>query len=136
MSDFIHKGIVQKRSGNSLEIEIVDGLECSSCSHKGSCHISDSNSDLLEVETTDKHFKEGDNVSIHLSGQKAISALFWGYLFPFIILMTSVIVFSLFFSEGVAGGITLLVLSVYYLLIYLNKKYFSKKFDLKVSKMS
>lgn len=132
MSEIIHNGIVHKRSDNNLEIEIVDGAACSTCSQKGACTIADSNGDLLPIQSNTEGFKEGDSVSIHLSFRTAFSALFWGYLFPFIILMTSVVVFSLFFEEGIAGLLALGLVLVYYLIIYLNNKYFSKKFELEI----
>lgn len=40
MSEILHTGIVRKKNNNEVEVEIVDGAECSTCSLHGACNIS------------------------------------------------------------------------------------------------
>ena len=135
MNEIVHKGIIRKKDKNNLEVEIVDGAECSSCSLNGACNIAETRDKILQIQVEDSSFKSDEQVSVHLSAQTAFSALFWAYLFPFIIILVSVVVLSNYFSEAVAGVSSLIFLLVYYGLIYLNKKYFNTKFKLEIRKI-
>jgi len=135
MSEIIHTGIVNKKSDDSIEVQIIDGVECSSCSLKGACSIADSSDKMVKVQEGDTVFMQGERVQVEMSAQMAFSAMFWGYIFPFIVLLSSVVILSLFYSEGVAGLTALAFLSIYYLLVYLNKNYFDKKFRLKIKRL-
>ena len=134
MSEILHTGIVRKKNNSEVEVEIVDGVECSTCSLHGACNISETREKFVRVVSDDTDFQEGETVKIQMSHQMAFRALFWAYLFPFIIVIFSIIIISLFVNELVAGLVSILFLFIYYFLIYINKQYFNKIFQLKIKR--
>ena len=132
MNQITHKGIISKKCLHNVSVELIDSVECSSCSLKGACGVADVKEESLLINTSDDIFQNGDIVKVEMSHQMAFSALFWAYIFPFIILLTSVIVLSFFYSEGIAGLVSLFLILVYYAIIYFNKNIFNKKFQLKI----
>ena len=132
MNQITHTGIISKKGLNNVFVDLVDGTECSSCSLKGACGVADVKEESLIIQNNDDIFQHGDIVKVQMSHQMAFSALFWAYIFPFIILLASVIVLSYFYSEGVAGLVSLSFVLIYYTIIYFNKNIFNKKFQLKI----
>jgi len=135
MSEIVHKGILKKTKDGKMEVQITDGVECESCSIKGACNVGETRDNKVTVDAEMLDFKDGEMVSVHLSESLAFSALFWAYVFPFIVLFVTLIILSSFMSEAMAGLISLVFLALYYLFIYLNKNYFNKKFSLKINKL-
>jgi sigma-E factor negative regulatory protein RseC len=134
MSGIVHKGIIRKDESGAINVELLDGLECESCSIKGSCQLGGTRDNVLKIDRVDAEYKEGEMVEVELSSGMAFGALFWAYIFPFIIMITGLIVMSNFVSEGIAGLMALAFLGLYYLGVYLNKQYFEKKFELKINR--
>jgi len=132
MDEIIHKGIVINCDKNIVELKIIDNINCSSCSMKNACITSEAKNNNLFVEVNNTVFRKGETVKIYLSEKLAFSAVVWGYIFPFLILLTSVIILSFYFSDAITGGISLLFLALYYLGVYYNQSYFSKKFNFKI----
>ncbi len=119
-----HKGIVKQASSKKLIVSIITNSSCASCEAKGSCSSSEIEEKEIEVRKFDDIYKVGEQVVVFLKESLGFRALFLGYLLPFIVLMTTLIIFtSLGFSEGTAGLIALGSLLPYYTILYfLNKK--------------
>ena len=135
MSAIVHKGIIRRTAEGLTEVELVDGMECESCSVKGACQIGEVRDKVLPVDSS-VAYQEGEMVSVELSSQMAFGALFWAYIFPFIVLITGLILLSLFLNEALSALIALAFLAIYYFLVYLNKDYFDKKFQLKINRLN
>src|SRR5210317_1428109 len=99
MGEIIHKGIVRKTVDGKLEVALIDGLECESCHIKGACNIGETRDNKVRMLEEHEGFEAGEEVSVHLSNELAFSALFWAYIFPFIVLFGALIILSLFMSE-------------------------------------
>lgn len=134
MSGIVHKGIIRKREDGSTSVELVDAVNCEACSVKGSCQMGESRENVFKVDHSQDTFRDGDSVEVELSSQMAFGALFWAYIFPFIVLFAGLVIMTQFVSEGMAGLIALAFLGLYYYLVYLNKSYFDKKFQLKIKR--
>lgn len=132
MSEITHKGIITQIEGKIAEVLITDNISCEACGAKDAC-ISGGKKDqhfLLDIDKPE--YKIGDSVIVSLSQASALTAVVWAYLFPFIVLMSSIIIFSLFFHELLAAIISFSMLAVYYFLLYISKDYFNKKYRLKL----
>lgn len=134
MSGIAHKGIIRKHEDGSTRVELVDAVNCEACSIKGSCQMGESRENVFEVNNREGMYRDGENVEVELSSQMAFGALFWAYIFPFIVLFAGLVIMTNFVSEGMAGLISLAFLALYYVLVYLNKSYFDKKFQLKIKR--
>jgi sigma-E factor negative regulatory protein RseC len=62
-------------------------------------------------------------------GQKAV---FWAYIFPFLLMLATLLTSSLFLQEWLAGVLSLLILLPYYGTLYALKDYFKKTFRITV----
>jgi sigma-E factor negative regulatory protein RseC len=132
MSEIIHKGIITRIEDKIAEVLITDNISCEACGAKDAC-ISGGKKDqhfLIEIEKSD--YKIGDSVIVSLSQTSALTAVVWAYIFPFVVLMFSIIIFSVFFNELIAAIISFTMLGVYYFLLYILKDYFNKKYRLKL----
>ncbi len=132
MSKMTHTGTIKTIVDQVAQVVIDDNLDCAACSIKGSCSVINSNKDILKINVDKTGFKTGEKVEIIMSSQMAFFALFWAYIFPFIILISGVIVLSFYVDEGIAGLISILILIIYYLMLFLYRKYFNKRFNLKI----
>jgi len=129
-----HTGIVKNVEDGKVVVSIVSKASCISCSLKNVC----SASDLKEKETVvdmpgAPEYSPGENVTLELSQSAGNWAVAIGYFFPFIVLMLSLILFlNAGLDQGVAGILSLAMLIPYYLVIYLLKGYFRKRFKTKI----
>lgn len=130
----MHRGIIRKTQEGSTLVELVDGVECEACSIKGSCQMGETRENVFKVDFESEAYKDGEMVEVELSSSLAFSALFWAYIFPFLVLFTGLVIMTNFLNEGLSGLIALAFLAIYYLMVYLNRKYFDKKFQLKINR--
>jgi sigma-E factor negative regulatory protein RseC len=131
MSGIVHKGIIRKGENGTTQVELLDAVNCDACSAKGGCQLGAARDHVYQLEQAGD-YRDGDLVEVELSEQLAVGALFWAYLFPFIVLFAGLVILLQFFSEGLAGLIAIVFLAIYYIMVYLNKRYFEKKFQLKI----
>jgi len=135
MGEIIHRGIVERTAGGDLQVQMTDGLECESCTIKGACHIGESRDTSIRISDAHMDFREGEEVTVHLSTQLAFRALFWAYIFPFIIMVGGLVILSIYLTEAMAGLVSIGFLAIYYLVIYLSKSYFDREFSLKINRL-
>ncbi|HAY70577.1 MAG TPA: hypothetical protein DCX89_01680, partial [Saprospirales bacterium] len=127
---------LRKNAAGKLEVEITDQVECSTCHVKGSCSAGSAREKTFPVEYRYDDIEPGDLVSVHLSVKTAFKALFWAYIFPLILLLATIIVSSIVFSELLTGLIAISSLVIYYTIIYLAKNYFNKEFSLNIKRLN
>ena len=132
MNEISHKGVVIKIESGIAEVEISGNVDCDACGIKKSCIAIGNKDNRFFVDTAGQDFGTGDQVEMLISKSSAMNAVLWAYVFPFIVLMVSIIVFYDFMGELAAALAALVVVAVYYLFVYLNKRFFEKKFRLKI----
>lgn len=133
---YIHSGIVSKMNGSSLIISLDDNVHCESCRAKGTCGISDSGSKEVEVPHTNDSFTLNEHVNVVLKKGLGLKAVFWAYIFPFLLMIATLIISSAFLIEWMAGLLSLLILIPYYLLLYVLRNAFKKTFKISIVKFS
>ena len=131
-SVFVHSGVVSHIQGRSIIVSLDQNVHCESCSAKGACGVSDSASKEVEVINPDGKFKLNDPVKVTLRKNLGQKAIFWAYIFPFILMLLTLVISSLFLEEWIAGLLSLLILVPYYAMVYANKNYFQKTFRISI----
>lgn len=117
-----HTGIIKEVTPHSLIVSIVNQSACSSCHAKGACSVSDIQEKEIEVFNWKNTYKPGAMVTVLFRESSGMKALLLGYMFPFLLLIiTLIIAISVTGHEIMSGLIALLVLVPYYLILYLNK---------------
>ena len=93
-NSFIHSGIVSKMTDHSVIVSLSENVHCESCRAKGTCGVSDAVSKEIEVPISDLSFQLNETVSVQLKRQLGFQAVFWAYVFPFILVISTLIVCS------------------------------------------
>lgn len=137
-----HSGAISKITNSTITVSLEANINCEGCKAKAACGVSESSSKEIEIENpnqleqTKERFTLNEEVAVEMQEELGLKAVFWAYLFPFILLVSVLVLASLFFSEGQAGLIALSVLVPYYVLLYLLHAFFKKKFKVSILKMT
>lgn len=124
-----HTGIVKEIGARGIKVGIVVQSGCASCQIKGSCTMSEQTDKELEIDCNPKTFELGQQVIIHLNSSQGMHALFLGYILPFLVLLTVMIITSkVTNNEGIIGLAALASLVPYYAFLYLFNNRIKKKF--------
>jgi len=129
-----HPGRVVKIEEKSVTVEIIAVSACATCHAKGMCSMSEMKEKLIQVKLPENRtITVGDQVILEMSQANAFKALWWAYLLPFVILMTSLVVFTnVLSSQGVAGLLSLGMLVPYYLILKFMQPYLNKSITFKI----
>jgi len=112
---FVHSGVISKIAGGSIIVSLEQNIHCDSCRAKAACGISESNTKEVEIMNSIDSFKINEHVNVVLKRTLGFKAVFWAYVFPFILVFSSLIITSGFLKEWLAGILSLLILVPYYL---------------------
>lgn len=128
-----HTGFITSVSDQVIEASVVVSSACSGCHASGACGVSDSSSRTITIEQFQGSYKVGDFVNIVGAQSIGMSAVLFAYVLPFIaVLITLIVSLQLGASDLKAGVFSLLVLPPYYLIIYLFKGRFEKKYTFRI----
>lgn len=129
-----HDGIIRHISEEIISVMIVSKASCASCQVKGACSASDMEEKNVDVKRSmHHHYKVGDKVIVMMDQSLGTWAVMYGYVFPFLVLLFGLILFTqILDSEGLAGLLALLLLVPYYLVLYLSRKRMDRKFQFRI----
>jgi sigma-E factor negative regulatory protein RseC len=123
-----HEGIVQRNEGNAVIVSISSASACSGCHAEGSCTMSGKEEKIIEVHGR-YNVNPGDLVTILMKQSIGFAAIFLGYVLPFIIVITVLIVMiSLKVPELLSGLTSIAILIPYYIILYLFRRRINAKF--------
>ncbi len=131
-----HEGIVSKISEKTITISLKGNVNCEGCKAQSACGVSDSNDKEIEVINATQSYKINEPVNVLLKRELGLKAVFWAYVFPFILMFIVLVVTSFFFKEWIAGLISLFVLIPYYLMLYISKDRFQRAFQVSILKFN
>lgn len=79
----------------------------------------------------------GQEVTVNFKESSGFTALFWGYILPFIlVLFTLIITLEITNNELTAGMLSLIVLVPYYILLYLFRHRLKKVFKFEIEEIN
>ena len=131
-----HEGVVSKITNDVVTISLKGNINCEACNAKAACGVSESNSKEIEVSNSTQPLRLNENVEVLLNKSLGLKAVFWAYVFPFILMMTVLLIASNLFKEWIAGLLSIAVLIPYYLMLYVLRSTFQKAFKLSILKMA
>ena len=131
-----HPGEIERIDGEKLYVNILSKSACSSCHAKGACSVSDMENKIVEIwKDADEDYQIGQEVTVFMKKSLGPKAVYFGYLYPFIVVLVSLIVLiSVTGHEGISALISLALLAPYYLVLYKLKDKMSKTFEFKIRK--
>ena len=129
-----HPGYVREVNGNKAKVMIISKSGCASCEINGSCSVSDVDEKIIDVElNAGQNFKAGSQVTVEMKQSQGTWAVLLGYVFPFLVVLISMIVLQNFnLDEGLTGVISLSLLIPYYTALYFSRGLLSKNFNYKI----
>jgi len=90
----------------------------------------------IDVMDESGEFHAGDRVGIAITQPMGNKAIMLGYFFPFLLVMLTLILFTLFhFKECHAGLLALSTLIPYYILLYFSRTKLRKTFTFTLKKL-
>lgn len=131
-----HEGVVSKIHNNVVTVSLKGNINCEACHAKGACGASEAREKEVEVLQTADPVKLNETVEVILSKNLGLKAVFWAYVFPFILLIGVLLIASSFYAEWIAGILSLAILIPYYLALYVLKSTFKKAFKVSILKMA
>ena len=129
---FVHSGVVSEVKGSSIIVALDSNVHCETCSAKGACGVTDSVNKTVEIVNPEGSFRINQPVEVVLKKDQGQKAVYWAYIFPFLLMLATLITSSLFVQEWLAGLLSLLILVPYYGMIYAFKNYFVRTFRISV----
>lgn len=129
-----HQGIVTRVTGKKLSVNLINTSSCSSCHVKGFCNVSDVDNKTIEIlSDVDIQPQKGDKVIVNYEKTLGPKAMFLGYLFPFILVFSVLLIFiETTGNEAISGLMSLLGLIPYYLILYALRNHLKTKFAFKI----
>lgn len=132
-----HKAFVKKVTDTSLIVTIVNQSACSTCHAKGACTVADFQEKEIEITSFSKKYKPGDEITVIFQESQGFTALFYGYILPFILVLATLIIATAFSdNELVSGLLSLAILIPYYITLYFFRHLLKKVFKFEVEEIS
>jgi len=129
-----HPGIIESVGEDKVQVTILSQSACSSCHSKGMCSVSEMENKIVEVvKTPDFNYKVGDEVIVYMKKSLGSKAVLYGYLYPFLLVLISLILMLVLTSnEGISGLTAILLLVPYYFILSKFKDKLSTTFEFKI----
>jgi len=129
-----HPGIIESVGEDKVQVTILSQSACSSCHSKGMCSVSEMENKIVDVtKSPDFNYKVGDEVIVYMKKSLGSKAVLYGYLYPFLLVLVSLIIMLLLTSnEGISGLTAILLLVPYYFILSKFKDKLSTTFEFKI----
>lgn len=130
-----HKGVISEIRDEAVFVNIMQASACAGCHVNSACSMADKKEKVVEVFDISGKFKEGEEVMVACSSAMGLKAVFYAFVVPlFLVLVTLMSLIHVIQSEVLAiiGSISLL--SLYFVVLYVLKNRFKKKFTFTLSK--
>ena len=126
-----HKGTVISSEGGKVKVEIVSESACSSCRAAGLCGVSESKRKIIDVPLSGgREYKPGQEVEVCLARKAGLKAVLLSYAVPALILLILILSLSkIGLGELATGGVTVLGVAVYYLVLYFFRDRLSEGYE-------
>ena len=131
-----HRGVVESVATGVVMVRTERKTACAECHAKGLC--GEQGGERLIKVTSDEAsaFAAGDKVIVALENTTmAFSAILWAYLFPLCILLAVLfLAHAIGLSDGVAALASLGATVLYYVVLYIMRRYFERKIKFTIIK--
>lgn len=130
-----HDGYVSKINKDRVTITLLGNINCEACHAQGSCGMAETEAKQIEIESP-QTFQLNDNVEVCLNKGLGLKAVFWAYVLPFILLISTLVISTLYLEEWLAGLLSLTILIPYYAILFVLRQSFKKAFQISVLKLA
>jgi sigma-E factor negative regulatory protein RseC len=130
-----HEGTIDRIEDGVAHVKISSESACAACHAKGVCGAADQEEKYLDIPLREASYQSGERVRVQVARHLGFRAVALGYVYPFLLLMTVLILLILSGTpELKAGSVALLSLVPYYLLLYVFRKRIESTFTFSIKK--
>ncbi|MBL4745999.1 MAG: SoxR reducing system RseC family protein [Flavobacteriaceae bacterium] len=119
-------GVVESVRGEQATVRLQSNANCEGCKAQSACGV-DSGDKIVHV-TMDKSIDLNTVITVGIDKKKGLIAVVYAYVFPFLLVLMTLLIGSVFLSESMAGLLSLAILIPYYILLYFLRAAFTEKF--------
>ncbi len=131
------KGTVEEIIDHRITVRILREAACGHCNASSFCNLSEIGERVIEASDDGTDFRIGEHVEVAVSRSMGNKAVILGYLLPFVLLISVLILLNaLGLQEWMSGLISLGMLVPYYFVLYVFREKLKKKFTFKISKIA
>jgi sigma-E factor negative regulatory protein RseC len=125
-----HDGIVDSLDGKEVVVRITSYAACSECHARGACNVTEEKEKFMRIKAGEERFQAGEKVRVILAQSLGFRALFLGYILPFLLVITVLLITTAAgLSELVTGLLSLSVLPPYYIGLKLFRNRLDRQFS-------
>ena len=93
MEKITHQGTVIAIKGKNIEVKIINHSACMQCLAHNHCGLSEQKEKIISIFSNESStYKIGDKVSASLTSSNGLKAVVYGYIFPLILLLVTIII--------------------------------------------
>ncbi len=131
-----HLGKIESIDGHQVRVGFISHSACSGCHARGACSLSEVDNKYVDIIDDSEHYKVGESVKILLHRNEGFKALFYGYLLPFIVLLSALLITHVSTGrEGLSGLVGVGSLIPYYAILYWQREKLKQKFHFIIKKI-
>ena len=129
-----YHGVVKEVTHGNLRVGIMKSSACGGCSIKGHCNSAEAKERFVDVDDPEaQSYHVGQEVWIVGSPSMGWKALGYGIALPFLVVFTSLFVFSAFMESDLWAALCALgMLIPYYILLYSQREKMKKELSFAV----
>jgi len=122
------KGIVEEINNHKVKVRVQPEAACGDCNARGICNLFGTTERVIEVSDKSRQVSPGDHVKIQISQGMGNKAVILGYLLPFILIVSVLVILTtLKVKEWITGLVTLSSLAPYFIILYLFRDRLNRK---------
>lgn len=136
MENVDHEGVITSITEDNIKVEIINKSLCASCHAKSFCSASDQKEKVIDVPYyNNNEFEVGEIVIVSMKKSMGFKAVWISYVIPLAILMIFLLTLQQINPNDLfVGGISILAVIMYYIIIYLLRDKISNKFVFTIAK--
>ncbi|MDO4736630.1 MAG: SoxR reducing system RseC family protein [Bacteroidia bacterium] len=136
MDSVDHEGVITSITEEKIVVEILNKSLCASCHAKSFCSASDQKEKTIDVPYYNNgEYQVGESVIVSMKRSMGFKAVWISYVIPLAILMIFLLTLQQINPDDLfVGGISILAVVVYYVVIYLFRDRISNKFVFTIAK--
>lgn len=137
MSNIIkHLGVIESINDHLIQVKITQTSACSGCHVQSMCLSTDKKERIIEVYSHDDSFVCNEKVWVCGKEHWGLQVIGWAFFAPFLLVLLTLLLLSIYYTEKIAGIGALSVLIPYYIALYFSKNKFKKKFTFTIEKLN
>ena len=130
-----HIGTIKSINNQHLIVKIISQTACAACHAKGACTSADQSEKEIEIRQYADVFSIGEEVLVIATSEQGYKAIFYAYFLPlFFLVINLIILLTLIKDEALAALGAILLLSPYYLILFLLRKKIQSSFNFTIQK--